>query len=36
MKKLGAAVDGEGLITQLLPDEAALAKCYELGKRLAG
>jgi flavodoxin short chain len=36
MKKLGANVDGEGLITQLLPDEAALSKCYELGKRLAG
>jgi flavodoxin short chain len=35
MKKLGANVDGEGLIAQLLPDEAALAKCYELGKRLA-
>jgi flavodoxin short chain len=35
MKGLGAAVDGEGIITQLVPDEAALTKCYELGKRLA-
>jgi flavodoxin short chain len=36
MKGLGAQVDGEGLITQLLPDENACSKCYELGKRLAG
>jgi flavorubredoxin len=36
MKGLGAQVDGEGLITQLLPDENACTKCYELGKRLAG
>jgi flavodoxin short chain len=36
MKGLGANVEGEGLITQLVPDEAALAKCYELGKKLAG
>jgi flavodoxin short chain len=36
MKALGAAVDGEGLIIQLTPDEGALAKCHELGKRLAG
>jgi flavodoxin short chain len=36
MNNLGAKVDGEGIITQLTPDEAALAKCYELGKRLAG
>jgi flavodoxin short chain len=36
MKSLGALVDGEGIITQLLPDDAALAKCLELGKRLAG
>jgi flavodoxin short chain len=36
MKGLGAAVDGEGLITQLEPSEAALTQCYELGKRLAG
>jgi flavodoxin short chain len=35
MKSLGAAVDGEGIIAQLSPDESALAKCYELGKRLA-
>jgi flavodoxin short chain len=34
MKGLGALVDGEGIITQLEPDEAALGKCYELGKRL--
>jgi flavodoxin short chain len=36
MKKLGAAVDGEGIIAQLTPDEGVLVKCYELGKRLAG
>jgi flavodoxin short chain len=36
MKALGAAVDGEGLIAQLAPDDGALTKCYELGKRLAG
>jgi flavodoxin short chain len=36
MKGLGAAVDGEGLITQLEPSEEALSQCYELGKRLAG
>jgi flavodoxin short chain len=36
MKGLGAAVDGEGIITQLEPSEAALTQCYELGKRLAG
>jgi flavodoxin short chain len=36
MKGLGAQVDGEGLITQLEPDGDALAKCRELGKRLAG
>jgi flavodoxin short chain len=35
MKKLGANVDGEGLIARLEPDEAALSECYELGKRLA-
>jgi flavodoxin short chain len=35
MKGLGAAVDGEGIIAQLEPDEAALTRCYELGKRLA-
>jgi flavodoxin short chain len=35
MKDLGANVDGEGLIVQLLPDEPALSGCYELGKRLA-
>jgi flavodoxin short chain len=34
MKGLGANVDGEGLITQLIPDEAACAKCLELGKRI--
>jgi flavodoxin short chain len=36
MKGLGAVLDGEGLITQLEPSEAALSQCYELGKRLAG
>jgi flavodoxin short chain len=36
MKSLGAGVDGEGIIAQLSPDDAALTKCYELGKRLAG
>jgi flavodoxin short chain len=36
MKALGAQVDGEGLIAQLEPDGDALAKCRELGKRLAG
>ncbi|MDR3171812.1 MAG: flavodoxin [Treponema sp.] len=35
MKGLGAQVDGEGIIAQLEPNEAALAQCYELGKRLA-
>jgi flavodoxin short chain len=35
MKGLGAQVDGEGIIAQLEPDAAALAKCLELGKRLA-
>ena len=36
MKGLGALVDGEGLIAQLVPSEAALAQCRELGKRLVG
>jgi flavodoxin short chain len=36
MKGLGAQVDGEGIIAQLEPAEDALAKCRELGKRLAG
>jgi flavodoxin short chain len=36
MKALGARLEGEGLIAQLEPDEGALAKCRELGKRLAG
>jgi flavodoxin short chain len=35
MKGFGALVDGEGIITQLEPNEEALGKCYELGKRLA-
>jgi flavorubredoxin len=35
MKGLGAQLDGEGIIAQLVPGEAELAKCYELGKRLA-
>jgi flavodoxin short chain len=35
MKALGAKLDGEGIITQLVPDEAVCAKCHELGKRLA-
>jgi flavodoxin short chain len=36
MKGLGALVDGEGIITQLVPSEEALNQCHELGKRLAG
>jgi flavodoxin short chain len=36
MKDLGALVDGEGIITQLVPSEEALQQCLELGKRLAG
>jgi flavorubredoxin len=36
MKGLGAAVDGEGLITQLVPTAEVLEQCHELGKRLAG
>jgi flavorubredoxin len=36
MKGLGAAVDGEGIITQLVPSVEALEQCLELGKRLAG
>jgi flavodoxin short chain len=36
MKGLGVNLDGEGIIAQLVPGEAELAKCYELGKRLAG
>jgi flavodoxin short chain len=35
MKGLGAKVDGEGIIAQMLPDDAALSACRELGKRLA-
>jgi flavodoxin short chain len=36
MKGLGAAVDGEGIIAQLVPSAEALDQCHELGKRLAG
>ncbi|MDR1142643.1 MAG: flavodoxin [Spirochaetaceae bacterium] len=36
MKALEAAVDGEGLITQLIPSAEVLEQCHELGKRLAG
>jgi flavodoxin short chain len=36
MKGLGANLAGDGIINQLEPDEAALTKCYELGKQLAG
>jgi flavodoxin short chain len=36
MKGLNANIDGEGLITQLVPTEEALKQCYEMGKRLAG
>jgi flavodoxin short chain len=36
MKGMGALVNGEGLITQLVPSEEALGQCLELGKRLAG
>jgi flavodoxin short chain len=35
MKKLGANVDGEGIITRLEPEKEACDKCLELGKRLA-
>jgi flavodoxin short chain len=35
MDELGAKVDGEGIIAQLVPDEDALSECYALGKRLA-
>jgi flavodoxin short chain len=35
MQGLGAKVDGEGIITQLVPSDDALAQCRELGKRLA-
>ncbi|MFP3042955.1 flavodoxin [Treponema primitia] len=36
MKGLGAKLEGEGIIAHLEPGEAELAKCYELGKKLAG
>jgi flavodoxin short chain len=36
MKGLGALVDGEGIIAQLVPPEETLDRCLELGKRLAG
>ncbi|MDR2072127.1 MAG: flavodoxin [Spirochaetaceae bacterium] len=36
MQGLGAALDGEGIITQLAPSAESLGQCYELGKRLAG
>jgi flavodoxin short chain len=36
MKALGAKVDGEGIIAHLEPEEADLAACLALGKRLAG
>jgi flavodoxin short chain len=36
MKGIGAKLDGEGIITQLEPNEESLIRCYELGKRLAG
>jgi hypothetical protein len=35
MKSQDALVDGEGIIAQQTPDDAALAQCLELGKRLA-
>jgi flavodoxin short chain len=35
MQGLGAQVDGEGLICQLVPSEEILNQCFELGKRLA-
>jgi flavodoxin short chain len=35
MKGFGAAVDGEGIITQLEPSKEALDMCFALGKRLA-
>jgi flavodoxin short chain len=36
MKELGAVIDGEGIIAQLVPGEETLTACYEAGKRLAG
>jgi flavodoxin short chain len=36
MKELNAVIDGEGIITQLVPTEEILNLCYESGKRLAG
>jgi flavodoxin short chain len=36
MKGLGALVEGDGIITQLVPTEESLDRCGELGKRLAG
>jgi flavodoxin short chain len=36
MKGLGAQVDGEGIIAQLVPTEDILNTCADLGKRLAG
>jgi flavodoxin short chain len=36
MKGLGAEVDGEGIIAQLVPTAEVLEQCHELGKRLAG
>jgi flavodoxin short chain len=35
MSNLGARVDGEGVIAQLAPSAEALARCRDLGKRLA-
>jgi flavodoxin short chain len=34
MNGLGAKVDGEGLISQLVPTDSVLDQCRELGKRL--
>ncbi|MDR0376641.1 MAG: flavodoxin [Spirochaetaceae bacterium] len=36
MKGLNAVVEGEGIISQLVPGEDILNACYESGKRLAG
>jgi flavorubredoxin len=35
MKNLNAKLEGEGLIAHLEPDGDVIAKCIELGKKLA-
>jgi flavorubredoxin len=36
MKNMNAAIEGEGIIIQLVPTEEVLNNCYAAGKRLAG